>query len=303
MAKNLASTVTTQLGNTEKAPVNLFIVTLDSGTLRLSATKSNVTFPTAGNVYTARAIEVSGLQQSAMGTTERVTFRFDNTDRAMASYAAVGDWQNRKIEWWRVFRDALGASANYIEMFQGLMEQPKGIGRNWMTVTAIAGKGLRRQAMPRFFGKSCGHIFGDAYCNVDGNADLSALTATSTADSGSATTLVDNALTQANDYWNFGKIKITIDGTVYWRIVSDFVAGTDTVTFDIELPEAVSNGDAYTIYKGCSKTIDACLSNQNWGPAADNYTNFGGQVHIGSPQSSDFGFGGIGGSPGGVYTR
>ena len=62
--------------------------------------------------------------------------------------------------------------------------------------------------------------------------------------------------------------------------MKDFVAGTDTVTLDVELPVAVSNGDAYTIYKGCDQTWDTCGQTYNYGPSADNQANYGGQIHI-----------------------
>ena len=64
-------------------------------------------------------------------------------------------------------------------------------------------------------------------------------------------------------------------------MVDDFDAGTDTVTFDVPLPVAVSSGDSYNIYKGCPKTWDVCQANNNYGPSADNKANFNGWMHIG----------------------
>lgn len=56
-----------------------------------------------------------------------------------------------------------------------------------------------------------------------------------TADSGSTTTLVDDALTQADDAWNGGFLTITNPGGPNYdatQKVSDFVASSDTVTTD-----------------------------------------------------------------------
>jgi len=73
--------------------------------------------------------------------------------------------------------------------------------------------------------------------------------ATGTADSGTTTTLVDNALTQANDYWNGLPIKITddTDGTVHYAWVTDFTAADDTVTFSPTCTFNIDASDTYSI--------------------------------------------------------
>jgi len=70
-----------------------------------------------------------------------------------------------------------------------------------------------------------------------------------TADSGgSATTMIDNALTQADDYWN-GMLCLWRSGTNIGlgRVIKDFDAATNTVTFDKPLPAAVQSSDQYVI--------------------------------------------------------
>lgn len=76
-----------------------------------------------------------------------------------------------------------------------------------------------------------------------------ARTATGTADSGSTTTLVDNALTQAEDYWNGLPLKLidATDGTVWYTWVTNFTAADDTVTFSPAAPFTVAAGDTYTL--------------------------------------------------------
>ena len=63
-----------------------------------------------------------------------------------------------------------------------------------------------------------------------------------TADSGTTTTLVDAGLTQADDYWN-GALLIFRTGTNIGRtaIITDFDAGTDTLTFAPAMPDAVTS--------------------------------------------------------------
>lgn len=73
--------------------------------------------------------------------------------------------------------------------------------------------------------------------------------ATGTADSGSATTLVDDALTQADDYWNGQYVEITdvTDGHMERAEVTDFDATLDKLTF-ATLGFTVAAGDTYKLF-------------------------------------------------------
>lgn len=289
MPKDIPAAVITQMDAAGKRPVLLFELGL-AATLRFAAHKVNVTFPTAGNLYTAKAITISQVSQSIEGQIDRVTVNLDNVSRDMAAYAHNEDFRGKTLVIKRVYLDAVGVAANYNEVFNGHMERPSQIGRRWLTVPATSGDPLNRKALIFPYQRLCPWIFGSIsglnQCNNDGNADLTVLTASGTADSGTTSTLVDNALTQVNDYWNHGKIKLIKGGVTYWRVVKDFVAGTDTVTFDVELPVAVDNTTTYIIYKGCDKTWDTCGANSVFGPSADNTLNFGGCIHITKQQDA-----------------
>jgi hypothetical protein len=68
------------------------------------------------------------------------------------------------------------------------------------------------------------------------------------ADSGSTTTLVDNALTEANDFWNGYEIKfLSGDNIGLTRTITDFTASNDTLTF-AALPYAIEAGVYYELY-------------------------------------------------------
>ena len=71
---------------------------------------------------------------------------------------------------------------------------------------------------------------------------------TGTADSGSATTLVDDALTQAASFWVGQTLLVTdaTDGTEVPTEVTAFDATTDKLTFG-ELPFIVAAGDTYEL--------------------------------------------------------
>ncbi len=76
-----------------------------------------------------------------------------------------------------------------------------------------------------------------------------------TADSGTINTLTDNALAQADDYWNGFWLEIvnTTDGLApkgEIRQVTDFVATTDTLhTTPSNFSAAIGAGDTYMLYK------------------------------------------------------
>lgn len=286
MPRDLPSAITDEMNATQKRPVLLFELGLSS-TIRFAAYKTNITFPTAGNTYTAKAIQISGISQALEGQIGRITVKFDNVVRDMAAYANNEEFRGKTLIIKRVYLDALGNAANYNEVFNGHMEMPTEISRHWLTVPATIGKPLTRKSLVFAYQRMCPWKFGGTECNTDGHADLTSLTASGTADSGTTSTLVHSGLTQADDYWNNGKIKITKSGTEYHRKIKDFVAGTDTLTFDVELPVAVDNTTTYVLYKGCDQTLDTCKSLNAWGPSSSNVSNFGGCIHITNIQDAE----------------
>ena len=197
MPRDLQAAVVTQMDATQKRPVLLFELGLSS-TLRFVAYNTNLVFPTAGNTYTAKNIQVNNVIQALEGQIGRVTVKFDNVSRDMASYAHNEDFRGINLTIKRVYLDALGNALNFNELFNGYMERPSEITRHWLTVSATSGKPLTKKALTFPYQRMCPWIFGGSKCNTDGLADLTSLTATGTADSGTTSTLVDNALTQAD---------------------------------------------------------------------------------------------------------
>lgn len=286
MPKNIPAQVITQMDASQKRPVLLFELGLAS-TIRFAAYKTNIVFPTGGNTYTAKAIQISDVAHTLEGQIGRVSVQFDNVSKDMAAYANNEDFRGKSLIIKRIYLDEIGVATYYNEVFNGKMERASEISPRWLTVSGTFGKPLNRKSLGFAYQRQCPWDFGDANCNTNGNADLTSLTASGTADSGTSTTLVDNALTQIDDYWNHGEIQITKAGIVYYREVKNFAAATDTVTLDVELPFAVDNTCTYDIFKGCDQTWDACKATKAYGPSADNYLNFGGCIHITKPQDAE----------------
>ena len=287
MPKSLPAQVLSQINADNQRPILIVELYLDSGTLRFSTTKGNIIFPTGGSTtFTAKAMEVSNIIQGAEGQIGRVSVKFDNVSGDMTGYLDAEDFYGKKLVIKRIYVDALGDVSYYNELFRGFCEEVSEVDRYSMTVPATSGKALQHRVLQRIFQKRCNRIFGDAVCNQDGYAVVSSTTpglwAKGTADSGTTITLVDAGLTQANDYWNYGRIDIGYSGTTYYRTVQDFVAASDKVWLDVPLSFSVDNTCKFHIYKGCSKTWDSCSGTTNpWGPKADNRANFQGFLHVG----------------------
>ncbi len=279
MPKSLDANIIAQLDAQQKRPVFLLEVGLSS-TLRFAAYKTNITFPTGGNVYTAKAIQVSNPKTSIEGQLDRITVKFDNVAKDMAAYANIEDFRGKSLIIKRIYLDEISDEDYYVEIFNGFLERPTEISRQWLTVPATIGSPLNRKALRVSYQRMCPWLFGGSECNTNGNADLTALTATGTADSGTVSTLVDNALTQIDDYWNNGRISIAKSGKTYHRIVSNFDAASDTITLDVNLPFAIDNTCTYEVFKGCDQTWDTCEGTAAYGPSADNQLNFGGCIHV-----------------------
>ena len=280
--KALEAAVVTQQDAAKSRPVLLFTLGLDVGSLRFCATRENVTFPAAGNVYTAKAVELGNIKQSRGNQISKITVAFDDVAKDMSGYNNAEKFEGKTLAIWKVYRDAFGAANLYNELFFGYMLEPKNIDDRWMMVDIVAGSILQERNLLQYFQETCNHQFGDAQCDLDGFASLAALTVSDVATGGTTGTLIDTVnLTQASDHWNYGRIEIIKAGIRYYRDIIDSDFATETVTFDVELPVTVAAGDAYTIYKGCSNTWNACQQNEAWGPSADNKLNFLGFIHLG----------------------
>ena len=146
MPKAIPASVITQMDAAAKRPAILVELGL-SYTLRFAAAKSNITFPTGGNVYTAKAITVQGIGQSLEGQIQRITVDFDNVAKDMAAYADIEDFKGKTIIIKRIYLDAIGNATYYNEVFNGYMEDPSRIGRHWLTVPAVTGKPLNKKVL------------------------------------------------------------------------------------------------------------------------------------------------------------
>jgi len=98
--------------------------------------------------------------------------------------------------------------------------------------------------------KNVGSITGDLTIATGASTETESTGTTGTADAGgSTTTMVDDALTEAEDYWVGYYLEFTSGSNIgEERIVIGFAAGTDTITVASAFTNAVAAGDNYSLH-------------------------------------------------------
>lgn len=275
--KAIPAAVISAMGATEPRPIELITVAVTGATYRFATAQAAVSF--GGNTYNAWEIRPGSLEQETDSQIDRLTIKLDDIEGTIRGYHNARSFVGALLSRWRVYQGAMSDSSYYDEVFHGRITKVR-FPDTWIQLEAIQGMGLEYKYPIREFGPNCPHIFGGAQCNQDDYADLTALTRSGTADSGTTTTLVDSILTEADDFWNYGRIVITKGGVTEEREVSDFTASSDTITWLIPLSFTVDNTTTYAVYKGCDKTWDTCMGLHAWGPSNNNLDNFGGFRHM-----------------------
>ena len=284
MPKYLPSALRTILASEGQQPVIVVELYLDSATLRFAASQGNITW--GGNVYTAKAMLFGSVNQNLEGQISSITISFDNVASDMAAYLNQEDFYGKRLIVRRLYRTALGSSANYIELFRGYCDEVEEVNKQWLTVPVAMGKLLEKKTLLESYSQTCNRKFGDAVCNQDTLADLTSLCVLDKAVvSGSTNYITDPTnLTQAADYWNYGFVQFWVKGSgvTYNRKIVDFNATLDKAILDVPMTFAIDNTYTYNIYKGCPKDWQACGSGATspWGPSGNNRKNFKGFMHI-----------------------
>lgn len=277
MSRSINSTVTTEIQRAYNRPIELYILFLRDFTLYLASNDTDVQFyawdtdnettsTSVAQTYTAIGISRDDIKSHADSKIDSVRLTVDNVNRAMTTYLANNDFRGRRLIILKVFADLLEDNANYIQIFDGLMDS-FAVSEMSAIFTATTRLGnLDMQIPRRRYQASCNWTFGDEFCtyDIDATSIVGAL-----ADAGSTSgTLVDAERTEPDGYWRFGTIEITagVNNGMKRRVAS---SSGSQITFDITFPSGISAGTAYTLKRGCSKT-------HLWCSGLANLDNFGG---------------------------
>jgi len=170
---------------------------------------------------------------------------------------------------------------NYADTTQGIIK----LRRGWLGEVSLSRasfvaevRGLTQllsQDIGEYFSPSCRATLGDTRCKID-MASHTVTGSVTTATSRSAFT--DSARAEASALFTGGKITFTSGANNGMSMeVKEYIlrAGTGGIlTLALPMPHAIAPGDAYSLQKGCDKTIGTCFSRFN------NVANFRGEPHV-----------------------
>lgn len=125
---------------------------------------------------------------------------------------------------------------------------------------------LKKNAPLDIYGESCNLVFGSDLCTVD----LSTIKVTGAAQAGSdAEKIIDSGRTEADGFFNRGKIKITTGSLAGQEsTIKSYTAGQ--LNLMPPLSGAISATDQYDAWPSCQKVYDGCLVYAN----TDNFFGF-----------------------------
>jgi hypothetical protein len=263
---SLSALFTSIKNDLQHRPVELYDIYLGSQTEEDSDTLHFINYYRTTNFFTYLShaaqsyiplgISRSEIKKTSRNEIERVSFKIDNVNRAMGAYAADHDFRNKRIAVRLVMRDYLSSYLDAKVVFDGFIQS-----------ILFDQKSLSGTATPKIsslmfetgwpFQLNCNCMFGDSCCKV--NKEAVANKYMSVVTGGTTSTIIDSALTQVNDYWNWGTIIFTsgLNNGMSRKIV-DFVNSTHTLTLDYVLRNTPVAGDTFILYRGCDKTLNMC---------------------------------------------
>ena len=309
MAKLFTDDVNASKDAQLQSPIVLIEIYLNLGTLRFAAYNSNVVFNT--NTYTAKAITMGDVNQSAEGQINRISLGFDNVLSDMNGYFLQEDFYNKKIIIRRIWinptsvlkkedGDALlletgdfllleqsGAwgADEYNELFSGFLENPSKITPSQFNISATSGRPLIKKPLLKTYTSTCNNIFGDSFCNTDGHADLTSLSILDgSVGSGSTDYFIDGTMTTSDvDYGPAYQNTSDVDNAYGAQKFNDFfyvasnTEGVKSFSIDEDAPSLTlvdtddQGGAAYDVFVQ-DKSGTSLLFLANFSRGLDTYT-------------------------------
>ena len=138
------------------------------------------------------------------------------------------------------YTSAKALTSNYLEFSPTVLEDCIAFTQE-SEFKAMITNDSKRQAVASQIARSCDYFMAKQICSFDGGFlawridESTTYMANGTTDSGSTTTMVDNARTEIDDFWNGGRITITNPGGPNYgqtRHISDFATSGDILTHD-----------------------------------------------------------------------
>lgn len=248
MPRTLSEDMIDQKNEEYNRPVELYQIFLDDGILYFAMYPEDIEFfDENGNpqTYTAAALSRGVVNTNTDAQVDTTRVQIDNVNREMSAYIANTEFVGRRIVIWKVFRDDLSDPQNYVQIFDGYMDEPQ-INQYSMSVSVVSKLDTLDKRLPgRTFQVKCNWRFGSEECGK------TIPTKSGTIDSISGTTINDSNITEASNYWKHGTITIGNES----RIITG--AGSGYVEVEYPFPADVGAGDSYDMKAGCDKSYNS----------------------------------------------
>ena len=238
--------------------VEFFEITCtDATAYRFTMYENDPTF--LSNTYSTAPITRDSEQIETGFRVGKTMIRLENstTVRALIDLDAIQNQRKFDHAEVKIYQVSMTNTANYRMVFNGFVETIE-VNRLMTTIRCKDIYYLLKRTFPiRTYSEQCQWKLGSTECGIT----LTDFRVQSTADSGTTTTIVDAALTEAEGYWARGYVEMT-SGTASGekRSIKSFAAGSDTVTVLVPFTAAIAGGDTFDIYPHCQQTFSLCNS-------------------------------------------
>lgn len=155
----------------------------------------------------------------------------------------------------------LDTSPKGVAWFQGNIAEIDPVGRFSLVVKVACGLQFLNVQMPRnLYQSGCSHTVYDAGCTLV-KASFTTTGAVSAAASRSQFT---SGLTAIDDYYDLGVVKFTSGANAgFSATVKRYLHTSGTIQTVMPFPNAITAGDAFSIYPGCDRTLTTCINKFN----------------------------------------
>lgn len=273
MGRTIPSALVTELASEANASIELYELYLEAQTYYYANAEQDITF--GSQTYTALGIKRGKVGTHMTSKVDEINVSFDNTDRAFSTLFLAGDFQGRQLIIKKVLRGYLSDGDYYITMFDGKVDGVN-VSSQLVSVRVVSWLDAVTKLYPgRSFQRQCNYRLGDIACTIYMTAEANKQTGIATNGS-TSTTIQTTDLSESDDHWNNGYIKVTAGTNAgFSRPVYTFAAGaTASIVLRLPFPEACDNTSQFEIYRGCAKTESDC--NDKF----DNIINYGGYPTI-----------------------
>lgn len=231
---------------------------------RYVANNQNITF--GGSLYTALSAKRTSIKTEEGTVLNDLEVGLDNVDLEFQTLIASGAFNRKRCVLKLVFDGFLTNSANFITLFDGYLDAPKG-DDHWCTLTIKPFPLFDREYPRRLFQVGCNWTFGSDECTFDLNN--AAFSGTILAGTTAQVIVFDEIFVPADNSYIPGYVYFT-SGALIGQ-VRPIVSNTGkSITMRISFSDIPTIGSAFVAQRLCGKDQINCQNDFN------NNLNFGG---------------------------